>query len=167
MQAMKQRAQSRGEEIDNSVSHGAALVAALPLVERVSLPVIALLVAGGIAYTVGVVFFMLDSRLRYSHAVWHSFVAMGTGCHFFAVLNSSAWRGRVPWRGSWRLRFCPVRNRRLTAAAEAEDTPACRVESIPSVPMDQVCILERIDNIAIGTEINAVREREAPLAGAS
>jgi hemolysin III len=66
------------------------LIAAVPLVERVALPGIALLVAGGVAYTVGVVFFMLDHRWRYAHAVWHGFVAAGTGCHFFAVLNYSA-----------------------------------------------------------------------------
>ncbi len=63
------------------------LIAAVPLVEHVSLPGVALLVAGGLAYTAGVVFFMLDSRLRYAHAVWHGFVATGTACHFFAVLN--------------------------------------------------------------------------------
>jgi hemolysin III len=66
------------------------LIAAVPLVENVSLPGVALLVAGGIAYTAGVVFFILDSRVRYAHAVWHGFVAMGTGCHFFAVLNYAA-----------------------------------------------------------------------------
>ena len=54
------------------------------------MPGIALLVAGGVAYTVGVVFFMLDHRWRYAHAIWHGFVAAGTGCHFFAVLNYSA-----------------------------------------------------------------------------
>ncbi len=66
------------------------LIAAVPLVERVPLPGVALLVAGGLAYTVGVVFFMLDSRLRYAHAVWHGFVVVGTGCHFFAVLSYAA-----------------------------------------------------------------------------
>ena len=63
------------------------LVAAVPIVERVSLPVFNLLVAGGLAYTVGVVFFVLDSKLRYAHTVWHGFVAAGTGCHFFAVMG--------------------------------------------------------------------------------
>ena len=63
------------------------LIAVVPLVERVPKTGVALLVAGGLAYTVGVVFFMLDSRLRYAHAVWHSFVVAGTGCHFTAVLN--------------------------------------------------------------------------------
>jgi hemolysin III len=63
------------------------LVAAVPIVERVSLPIFNLLVAGGLAYTVGVVFFVLDAKLRYAHTVWHGFVAAGTGCHYFAVLG--------------------------------------------------------------------------------
>ena len=66
------------------------LIAAVPLVERVPSPGLALLLAGGLAYTVGVVFFMLDSRVRYAHTVWHGFVATGTGFHFFAVLNYAA-----------------------------------------------------------------------------
>lgn len=44
------------------------------------------LLAGGIAYTAGVVFFATDSRVRYGHFVWHLFVLGGTVCHFFAVL---------------------------------------------------------------------------------
>jgi hemolysin III len=63
------------------------LIAAVPLVERVPVVVDALLVAGGIAYTAGVVFFLLDSRLRYSHTVWHCFVIIGSGCHYIAVLD--------------------------------------------------------------------------------
>jgi len=66
------------------------LIAAVPLVERVPLPGILWLVAGGLAYTVGVVFFVLDSRYRYSHAVWHAFVVAGTGCHWFAVIGYAA-----------------------------------------------------------------------------
>jgi hemolysin III len=66
------------------------LIAAVPLAQRVALPGIALLVAGGLAYTVGVAFFILDSRVRYAHAVWHGFVVAGTSCHFFAVLSYAA-----------------------------------------------------------------------------
>lgn len=66
------------------------VLAAVPLLERVPLPGVMWLVAGGLAYTVGVVFFVLDNRLRYSHAVWHGFVVLGTGCHFFAVLGYAA-----------------------------------------------------------------------------
>ena len=48
------------------------------------------LVAGGVAYTVGTVFFVVDHRIRYSHLVWHLFVVMGTACHFIAVLRYSS-----------------------------------------------------------------------------
>jgi len=44
------------------------------------------LVAGGIAYTLGVLFFVLDEKVRYAHSVWHLFVLAGTICHFVAVL---------------------------------------------------------------------------------
>ncbi len=44
------------------------------------------LAVGGLAYTLGVVFFVLDEKVRYSHFIWHLFVLAGTICHFFAVL---------------------------------------------------------------------------------
>jgi len=47
------------------------------------------LLAGGIAYTAGAVFFMLE-RLKYFHFIWHLFVVAGTACHFVAVLGYSA-----------------------------------------------------------------------------
>jgi hemolysin III len=45
---------------------------------------ILLIVAGGLAYTVGVVFYGWHS-LRYSHAIWHVFVLVGSICHYAAV----------------------------------------------------------------------------------
>jgi len=42
------------------------------------------LIAGGIAYTAGTLFFA-NERLRYAHFVWHLFVLAGTSCHFAAV----------------------------------------------------------------------------------
>ena len=63
------------------------LIAIGPLVERVATGGLVLLAAGGLAYTAGVVFFTLDSRLRYGHFVWHLFVVAGTSCHYFAVLH--------------------------------------------------------------------------------
>ena len=47
---------------------------------------IAALVAGGLAYTLGAVVFHFDERLRYGHLVWHLFVLAGSACHFVAVL---------------------------------------------------------------------------------
>lgn len=44
------------------------------------------LLAGGLSYTLGVIFFAADARLRYGHMVWHAFVVGGTACHYFAVL---------------------------------------------------------------------------------
>lgn len=41
------------------------------------------LVAGGIAYTLGTVFYLL--RRPYAHAVWHAFVVVGTICHFVSI----------------------------------------------------------------------------------
>ena len=43
-----------------------------------------LLFAGGVAYTVGVVFYLWD-RLPYNHAIWHLFVLTGSACHFGAI----------------------------------------------------------------------------------
>ncbi len=62
-----------------------ALVAAVPLFERLSGPVLAWLVGGGLAYTLGAVVFHFDGRLRYGHFVWHLFVLAGTACHVVAV----------------------------------------------------------------------------------
>lgn len=63
-----------------------ALIAIRPLWLHMAPNGLLWLFGGGVAYTVGVVFFMLDEKLRYSHFIWHLFVLAGTGCHFFAVL---------------------------------------------------------------------------------
>ncbi|MGC9238007.1 MAG: PAQR family membrane homeostasis protein TrhA, partial [Thiomonas sp.] len=66
------------------------LIAIVPLAERMAPMGLFWLVAGGVAYTLGVVFFVFDSRWRYAHFVWHLFVLAGTVCHFFAVLYYAA-----------------------------------------------------------------------------
>ena len=43
-----------------------------------------LLLAGGAAYSIGVIFYLWD-RLPYNHAIWHVFVLAGSACHFFAI----------------------------------------------------------------------------------
>jgi len=63
-----------------------ALVAAVPLFERLPAAELSWLVAGGLAYTLGAVVFHFDERLRYGHLVWHLFVLAGSACHFVAVL---------------------------------------------------------------------------------
>jgi hemolysin III len=54
------------------------------LVANLSEQALYLMVAGGIAYTAGVVFYLAD-RIPYMHAVWHLFVIGGSALHFSAV----------------------------------------------------------------------------------
>lgn len=56
-----------------------------PLVAALPGPGVWLLVAGGLSYTVGTVFYVLK-RVPYFHAVWHVWVLGGSVCHFLAVL---------------------------------------------------------------------------------
>lgn len=63
----------------------AVLTLAAPMMQRLPQWGAWWLVYGGVAYTVGVIFFVLDSRVRYAHAVWHGFVVAGTTCHFIAI----------------------------------------------------------------------------------
>ena len=59
--------------------------AVIPLYRAIGVHGMAWLAAGGMAYTIGIVFFALDSR-RYFHATWHIFVLAGSIAHYFAVL---------------------------------------------------------------------------------
>lgn len=63
------------------------VIAVEPLSARVPASGLLWLAAGGLAYTIGVGFFTFDARLRYGHFIWHLFVMMGTGFHYFAVLG--------------------------------------------------------------------------------
>jgi len=65
------------------------LIAVKPLWDRVPMWGLFWLLAGGLAYTVGVAFFAAK-RVRYGHFVWHLFVLVGTACHFIAVLRYAA-----------------------------------------------------------------------------
>lgn len=62
------------------------VVAAEPILKTFPTGLVLLLLGGGIAYTVGTIFFALD-HIRYFHAVWHVFVMLGSLLHFWAVLT--------------------------------------------------------------------------------
>ena len=66
------------------------VIAIKPLMASMPAAGMAWLVAGGLAYTGGVVFFAADTRWRYGHFVWHLFVMAGTTCHFVAVYAYAA-----------------------------------------------------------------------------
>jgi hemolysin III len=63
-----------------------AVVAAVPMMERMPLAGFGWLVAGGLFYTLGAVVFLFDEKIRYAHFVWHLFVMAGSACHFCAAL---------------------------------------------------------------------------------
>ena len=63
-----------------------ALLAAGPLIHAMPTTGLLWLLAGGVAYTLGAIVFIFDSRARYMHFVWHLLVLAGTTCHFFAAL---------------------------------------------------------------------------------
>ena len=44
------------------------------------------LAAGGIIYTLGVIFYVIDERMKHAHGIWHLFVMGGSACHFVCVL---------------------------------------------------------------------------------
>lgn len=61
------------------------VVAIKPLIAAVETGGLVLLIAGGLAYTLGTAFYVWK-RLKFHHAIWHGFVLLGSALHFFAVL---------------------------------------------------------------------------------
>lgn len=62
-----------------------ALILAVPLTEKLSLNGFLWLLAGGLSYTFGLIFYAFDRRVRFFHAVWHLFVLAGSFFHFWVV----------------------------------------------------------------------------------
>ncbi|HEX7019575.1 MAG TPA: hemolysin III family protein [Gemmatimonadaceae bacterium] len=62
------------------------LIAWRPMVQAVSPATLRWLLAGGVMYTVGTVFYM-NRKIRYSHGIWHLFVLSGSVLHFVAVME--------------------------------------------------------------------------------
>ncbi len=60
------------------------IIAVGPLWQRMPPAGLLWLLAGGLAYTAGVWFFVTE-KVRYNHLIWHFFVLAGTACHFVAV----------------------------------------------------------------------------------
>lgn len=64
-----------------------ALVAVVPLLRTLGTAGFAWLVAGGLFYTIGIVFYALDTRYAHSHGIWHLFVIAGSVSHYVAILR--------------------------------------------------------------------------------
>jgi hemolysin III len=63
-----------------------ALVAVPPLLEALGPAGFAWVAAGGVIYTVGIVFYAFDEKFKYWHGIWHLFVVAGSATHYFAIL---------------------------------------------------------------------------------
>jgi hemolysin III len=68
------------------------VVAMEPLLRSISAAGLILLLAGGLLYSLGVVFHLWH-RLPYQNAIWHAFVLAAAACHFTAVLSEVAVAG--------------------------------------------------------------------------
>ena len=62
------------------------LVAVKPLIAALGMTGFKWLAAGGVLYTVGIIFFAYDSRFRHWHGIWHLLVMAGSLLHFVAIL---------------------------------------------------------------------------------
>jgi len=71
-----------------------AVVAIKPLLTHVSAVGLGWLVAGGVMYTIGIVFYA-SRRIPFGHAVWHMLVMAGSFCHYLAVLYAVVLPARI------------------------------------------------------------------------
>jgi hemolysin III len=61
------------------------LIAVKPLVQTLPSAGFFWLVLGGLFYTVGIVFYVFDKKVRHFHGIWHLFVLAGSLCHFITI----------------------------------------------------------------------------------
>lgn len=88
LQEIKPRSEARiASLVIYAVMGWAAVAATQPLLSALGTAGFAWLAAGGLLYTVGVVFFVLDSRVRHFHGVWHLFVLGGSVAHYVAIVR--------------------------------------------------------------------------------
>lgn len=65
------------------------IIAVKPLMNSMPFISFALLVAGGIFYTIGVIFYAIK-KVKYFHSVWHIFTVIGSALHYFSVFTAIA-----------------------------------------------------------------------------
>lgn len=63
-----------------------ALIAIRPLIDALSMPGFLWLLVGGLFYTFGIIFYILDLKKYHFHGIWHIFVIAGSATHYFTIL---------------------------------------------------------------------------------
>lgn len=77
-----------GIQVALCLAMGWIIVFALdPLLESLPEAGLAWLIAGGLSYTTGVIFFVLDDKMRHAHGVWHLFVLGGSISHYISIIG--------------------------------------------------------------------------------
>ena len=88
LQEIKPRSEARVLSlVIYAVMGWAALVATGPLLNALGTAGFAWLTAGGLLYSIGIVFFVLDQRVRHFHGIWHLFVIAGSLMHYIAIMG--------------------------------------------------------------------------------
>lgn len=86
LQEIKPRSEARVMSIViYAVMGWIVLVAVKPLMAALGTAGFTWLAAGGVLYTVGIIFFAFDNRFRHWHGIWHLFVIAGSLLHFVAI----------------------------------------------------------------------------------
>jgi len=86
LQEIKPRSEARVMSIViYAVMGWIVLVAVNPLIAALGMTGFVWLALGGVFYTVGIIFFALDTKVRHFHGVWHLFVIAGSLLHFVAI----------------------------------------------------------------------------------
>lgn len=57
------------------------------LVDSIPSAALNLIIAGGILYTLGIVFYLIDTRIKFSHFIWHLFVIVGSLIHYIMIVK--------------------------------------------------------------------------------
>ncbi|QKF50304.1 PAQR family membrane homeostasis protein TrhA [Pseudomonas graminis] len=86
LQEIKPRSEARVMSIViYAVMGWIVLVAVNPLIAALGMTGFIWLALGGVFYTVGIIFFAFDTKVRHFHGVWHLFVIAGSLLHFVAI----------------------------------------------------------------------------------
>jgi hemolysin III len=107
-----------------------ALAVFLPLLRAIGPAGMTLLVAGGLLYTIGVFFYLVDEKYAHSHGVFHLFVLGGSILHFLVVLLFVAGASRNPRSHDDYRRFVIDAEKPLEAALADFDSAAARGDSV-------------------------------------
>lgn len=83
---MKEKRSNLFSVIIYSIMGWLIIIALGPLKEGLTEAGFYFLLGGGVLYTIGIVFYALDSKVKHFHGIWHLFVLAGSATHYFTVM---------------------------------------------------------------------------------